>query len=165
MTAVDTMNRAMNGQYGSLLPNPFMLVLPQSLWPRLKDYFAYTATFNPINASATLSVQTNIQKDAAFVIIAAMATVTDSPADTTRVTFWPATVQIRDEGAGANFYDQPTHFHNVYGTAESPAYWPIPKLLQPGATLTTTFSNIEANARIVRVAYLGFKVYDRITNG
>jgi hypothetical protein len=157
-------DRALNGQYASLLPNPFMLTLPRSLWGNLKDYFAYTATFNPIAATSTTPVQTNINRDAAFVIIAAMATVTDSPADTTRLAFFPATVQIRDEGAGVNFYDQATHFSNVFGTAEAPAYWPIPKLLQPGSTITTTLQNIGANAQVVRIAYLGFKIYDKVTN-
>lgn len=157
-------NRGLNGGYASLLPNPFMLTLPRSMWGLLKDYFGYTATFNPIAALATTPVQTNINRDAAFVIIAAMATVTDSPADTTRVAFWPGLVQIRDEGAGVNFYDQPTHFHNVFGTAEAPAYWPIPKLLQPGSTVTTTLQNIEANARIVRITYLGFKIFNKETN-
>lgn len=153
---------ALNNQphYGTLLPNPFFGTLPRVLWNKLKQYFGYTATFNPIVANTSLSVQTNINKDAAFIIVAALATVTDA-ADTTFVTQWPGTVQIRDEGDGANLFDNPTHFSNVFGTAQAPAFWPIPYMLQPGSTLTTTLQNLEAVNRIVRVCYLGFKVFNK----
>lgn len=152
------------GTPGSLLPNPFLYTLPRVLWGKQKDFFGYTATFNPLAASASLSVQTVIQNDSAFIIIAAVATVTDSPADTTVQSFVPQTVQIQDQTAGTNFFDQPTHFMNLFGTATNPLYWALPRLVPPGSTLTTTLNNLEANARIVRILFIGFKVFNRNTN-
>lgn len=151
----------------SLLPNPFLYTLPRVLWGKVKDFFGYTVNFTGTNilaASATQTLQTTIQNDSAFVIIAAVAVVTDS-ADTTQITFVPQTVQIQDQSAGRNFFDSATHFHNVYGTAQAPAYWTLPRLVKAGATLSTTLANLEAFARNVRISYLGFKIFNQdVTN-
>lgn len=144
----------------SLLPNPFMYTLPQELWDKAKDEFAYVANFLPIGAGAALSVPTQIQADSAFVIVAAAAVVTNV-AETARQAFFSATVQIQDQTSGRNFFDQATHFHNVYGTAEQPAWWAIPRLVYPSSTITTAIQNLDAvNARNVRCIYYGFKVFN-----
>jgi hypothetical protein len=143
----------------TLLPNPFLYTLPEELWDKAKDQFGYTANFLPVPANGTLTVQTNIQSDSAFIIVSAVATVTNT-AETQRQAFASALVQIQDQTSGRNFYDQPTHFHNVFGTAEQPAWWQIPRLVYPSSTLSTTIQNLDtANARNFRVLYLGFKVF------
>lgn len=155
------MRGAVSPSSASLLPNPFLYTLPRSLWGKVKDFFGYTVNFTGTNilaASTSQSLQTTVQNDSAFIIIAALATVTDST-DATRLTFVPQTVQIQDQSAGRNFFDAATHYHNVFGTAEAPAYWTLPRLVKAGSTLTTTLNNLEATARNVRIVYLGFKVF------
>lgn len=143
----------------TLLPNPFLYTLPQELWDKAKDQFAYTANFLPVAAGGALTVQTNIQSDSAFIICSAVAVVTNT-AETARQAFFSATVQIQDQTSGRNFFDQPTHFHNVFGTAEQPAWWQIPRLVYPASTLSTTIQNLDTvNARNARVLFLGFKVF------
>lgn len=162
MTTPQVMMRAgVAPSAATLLPNPFLYTLPRPLWGKLKDFFGYTVNFTGTNilaASATQTLQTVIQNDSAFIIIAANAVVTDA-ADTTQITFVPQTVQIQDQSAGRNFFDAPTHYHNVYGTAQQPAYWTLPRLVKAGSIISTTLANLEAFARNVRITYLGFKVF------
>jgi hypothetical protein len=46
------------------------------------------------------------------------------------------------------------------GTAQLPTYWPMPKIFRANSTISTTVQNLEATDRNVRIAYLGFKVFD-----
>lgn len=140
------------------IPNPFLGLIPRELWSRLKDFFAYTFSFNPLTASAEQTQNISIQNDSDFLIIFGTCTVTDT-LNTTRLTFVPQLVQLRDSGSGRELFDQSTHFHNVYGTAEEPAYWSFPKLLRAGSTFSVRHTNQEATDRNVRGAFHGFKVF------
>lgn len=145
--------------YAGLLPNPFIFVLPRTLWGKYKEYFGYVANFLPLAASAGQTVQTTIQNDSAFCIVAATAVVTDSPADSTQVGFEAATVQLQDQTTGRTFFSDTTQFHNVFGSVEQPNIWTLPRLISPGATLATTINNVIATAVNIRVVYHGFKIF------
>jgi len=162
MTAPMILRENVAPSMATLLPNPFLYTLPRPLWNKAKDFFGYTVNFTGTNilaASASLTLPTTVQNDSAFVIIAAVATVTDST-DAVQVTFVPETVQIQDQAQGRTFFDSPTHFMNVFGTAQQPAFWTLPRLVKAGSTLATTLQNLEAVARNVRITYLGFKVFN-----
>jgi len=140
------------------IPNPFLGLIPRELWSRLKDFFAYTANFIPLTASATQTTNISIQNDADFLILYGVGTVTDTT-EASRLTYVPQLVQFRDSGSGRELFDQATHYHNIYGTAEEPAYWSFPKLLRAGSTFSVTHQNLEATDRRVRTAFFGFKVF------
>lgn len=133
--------------------------IPAKYRSRLKDFFSYTADFLPLTANLTQTQPISIQSDSDFVIVAGAAVVTDT-ANTTFLTFVPELVQLTDQGSGRNLFSSATHFHNVFGTAENPAYWTQPKVLDRGSTFAVQLQNLEAVNRNVRVAFLGFKVFD-----
>lgn len=140
------------------VPSPFLGLIPRELWSRLKDFFVYTANFIPLAASSTQTVNISIQNDSDFLIIYGVGTVTTTD-ESARLTYIPQLVQLRDSGSGRELFDQATHYHNIYGTAEEPAYWSFPKLLRAGSTFSVTHQNLEAVDRRVRVAFCGFKVF------
>jgi len=149
---------------GSLLPNPFLYTLPEVLWNKVKEFFVYSAQFvgpTALGASATQTVQTVVQNDSAFVLLAITGICTSTD-ESTLVTFVPELLQIQDQTAGRNIFDQSQHYMNVVGTAGEPAFLTLPKLVKPGATLTTTLQNLEATARHVRLSYVGFKVFNQV---
>ena len=142
----------------SRVPNPFLGLIPRELWSRLKDFFVYTANFIPLTASSTQTTNVSIQNDSDFLIIYGVGTVTDTT-EASRLTYVPQLVQLRDSSSGRELFDQATHYHNIFGTAEEPAYWSFPKLLRAGSTFSVTLQNLEATDRRVRIAFAGFKVF------
>ena len=146
---------------GALAPqaDPFLGYLPRALLRRLKDFFVYTAEFLPLAAGGTGTVQTAIQADSDFLIVYVTRVVTDV-ANVVFVDPVPALVQVTDAGSGRNLMDRAVHMDNLIGTAQRPGRWPYPKLIRASGTLTTTVQNLDgANARNVRISYLGFKVF------
>lgn len=124
------------------------------------DYFAYGTDFTPsIGAGATVTNPINIQNDSAFVILS--ATMIETSTDNlTFLTQRPLLVNLFDSGAGRNLSSTPIHADNWFGTAELPKYWDIPKILGPNTTFAVTVQNLDpVNARIVRVAFHGFKIF------
>ena len=139
--------------------NPFLGLLPKDLWNRVKDFFIYSVEFLPLAASETLTTDIAIQADSDFLIMAGVRTVTDT-ANTTLQTFVPQTVLITDSGSGRQLMDRAVHIENLFGTAQLPAIWPYPKLIRASSTLSTRLTNLDgANARNVRLSYLGFKIF------
>jgi hypothetical protein len=147
-----------NALAGPSLTSPFHGWIPRALWRRLKDFFIYGVDFLPLALSATATRDIAIQADSDFLIVAGVrlySTNVDGPITTPSI----ATVQIVDSGSGRSLFNQPQHVDNVFGTAQLPAYWPMPKLVRMSSTLSTTLSNLEAVARNYRLAYWGFKVF------
>lgn len=137
--------------------------IPSKFRSRLKDYFAYCVDFTPLAANATSTQPISIQADSDFVVVAGAAVVTDTT-NATRLTFVPQLVQLTDQGSGRQLFSIATHFQNVFGTAEQPAYWPQPKVLIRGSTFAAQLQNLTAVAANVRIAFLGFKVFDMDEN-
>lgn len=142
----------------SRVPNPWLGLLPKQLWGRVKDLFAYTTQILPLAASSQGSGSVTIDNDSDFLGIYLTATVTTTD-EATLLSYVPQTVQISDQSSGRTFFTAPTHYMNVYGTAERPAYLSFPRLVKAGSTLTFTHQNLEATARNVRIALWGIKVF------
>ena len=123
------------------------------------DYFAYGTDFVPLAASGTSTNPIAINSDSAFFVLSAVGieTATDN---TTFLTQHPLLVQLSEGGGARNFFNTPLHFDEVFGSAELPMVWPLPKLLLPNSTLNVTLQNLEATARNVRVAFHGFKIFN-----
>lgn len=139
--------------------NPWLRLLPPELAARPKDAFFLAVNFLPLAAGGTASVVTQITAEAAFLILGATRVVTDSPADTTSVAFFPALVTVSD-GTNRQLMDRAVHIENLCGTAQLPAIWPWPKFVAAGSQVTTTVQNLDgATARNVRITYMGFKIF------
>jgi len=123
------------------------------------DYFAYGTDFTPLGASSTTTNPIANNSDSAFFILAATGVVTATD-NTTFLTQHPALVQIAEGGSSRNFFNTPLHFDEVFGDAQLPMVWPLPKLLLPNSTLNVTIQNLEATARNYRVAFHGFKIFN-----
>ncbi len=143
---------------GPSLSNPFNGWIPRALWHRLKDFFIYGVDFLPLAISATATRDIAIQADSDFLIVAGVRLYSSS-ADAPITTPSISTVQIVDSGSGRSLFNQAQHTDNVFGTAQLPAYWPMPKLVRMSSTISTTLINLEAVARNYRLAYWGFKVF------
>lgn len=139
--------------------NPFFGLLPQELWGSAKDFFIYGVDFNPIAASVTVTQDIAIESDSDFLIVAGVRTVTTQADQTTVVAFPPFLVEIFDQGSGRRLQNRAQHIENVFGTAQLPAYWPFPKLIPRASTVSTTIQNLTATAHIIRLSYLGFKIF------
>lgn len=142
----------------SRVPNPWLGLLPKNLWGRVKDLFAYTTQILPLAASATQSASVTIESDSDFLATYLTCTVT-SLDEATLLSFVPQIVSITDQAAGRLFFSAPTHYVNVYGTAERPAYLSFPRLIKAGSTVSFTHQNLEATSRQVRIAMWGMKVF------
>jgi hypothetical protein len=132
--------------------------LPDNLRGREKDFFVYSADFVPIAVSATETFQINTQADSDFVVLAGVRTAFDST-QATVVANMPALVTISDAGAGRSFMDRAVHIDNLFGTAQLPLIWPYPKFWSGGSSIAVTLQNLVATARVVRISFLGFKVF------
>lgn len=140
-------------------PAPFLGWLPRKLWRRAKDFFVYSAEFLPLVASTTGTFETAIQADSDFLCVMVTRVVTSAD-NATFLANVPELVQIFDAGSGRNLMDRAIHIDGLMGTAQLPSYWPMPKIFRANSTITTTVQNLEATDRNVRIAYLGFKVFD-----
>ncbi len=147
--------------------NPFLGLLPKSLWNRQKDLFFYVAEFLPLNVSATASVEVVIQADSDFLITYGVAVVTDT-SDVTVASVAnafapfnpPFLATITDSGSGRAFMSSGVSFANLFGTGTLPAIWPFPKLIKASSVLSTKLQNLVATAYRIRIAYGGFKVFN-----
>jgi hypothetical protein len=138
--------------------NPFLGLLPTAMWDKQKDFFIYSVEFLPLAVSATATQPIAIQSDSHFLVEFITGVVTD----TTNATFIanvPELALITDSGSGRQFMDRPIHWNNVFGTAQLPSVLPFPKIINAGSTVTVQLTNLEATARNVRIAFLGFKVF------
>ncbi|MGH3589537.1 MAG: hypothetical protein ACRDRF_00670 [Pseudonocardiaceae bacterium] len=131
---------------------------PQEAKDLAIDYFAYGTDFEPLGASATTTRSIQINSDSAFMVLSAVMVETDT-GNTVFFANRPLLVQLATGGAALNLFNQALHADNVFGTAEEPKYWDVPKVLLPNTTFNVTLQNLEAVARNVRVAFHGFKLF------
>lgn len=120
--------------------------------------FIYVATWNTLAGNATTPVNVAIQSDADFVLMK-QHLVAYTGAGTLLVSP-DYLIQFFDTGSGRNFQDAAVHIGNIMGPdAGHPWFWPEPKYVKGGSTLTVTLTNLTAVAARVDVALVGMKVY------
>ncbi len=122
------------------------------------DYFAYAADFDQLGASATVTRAIQINSDSAFMVLSAtmVETATDN---TTFLANRPLLATLTTGGAALSLSNTAVHADNWFGTAQEPKYWDVPKILLPNTTFNVQLQNLEATARIIRVAFHGFKLF------
>lgn len=130
---------------------------------RYKQRFTYSCNFVPIAAGATTTQTTNVQPDSDFVWMASNITITDTAGTTfIAVGSAPFLIRIIDAGSGAQLMDAQVPVANLFGNAGSPMVsLGVPYIFRRGSSIQVELANQDgANARNVRIAFLGFKVYD-----
>lgn len=140
--------------------NPFFGLLPQELWNKAKDFFIYSVEWTELAASETETQDIAIESDSDFLIVAANCVAYASDAPETAVPQKPFLVTIFDNGSGRRLMNRATHLDNFIGTGQLPGYWPFPKLVPRASTVSTTLANLDTqNAYVVKLSYLGFKIF------
>lgn len=147
-----------------LAPNWFLGLVPREFWNVKKTFFIYEADFVPIAALATATVNTQIQNDSHFLVVAACALVTDNTDATvinspSNANAAGKLVQIVDVAAGFPLSQVPVPFENMFGSAALPAIWAIPKLFRKGTTIATQVQNLINAIHRVRISYWGIRIY------
>lgn len=150
-----------------LAPNWWLGLVPRELWDRKKTFFIYEIDFVPLAISATSVLSTQIQNDSHFLIVAGVALVTDSAGAVVinapnGANSTGKLVTIRDVAAGFPLSQVPVPVENMFGTAQLPAVWAIPKLIRKGSTLEATVQNLIATAHNVRLSFWGVRIYPDI---
>lgn len=125
---------------------------------RATDFFAYSAQFIPLGAGATASSNIVVQNDSDFLIVAGTLASRDTGTGAIQ-TDTPFLVQLTDSGSGRNLFDAAQDAANIFGTAQRPAWWTLPKFIKGGSTLVVSLQNLVATARNVRVSFWGVKVF------
>ncbi len=141
------------------------------------DPFTYVINFvtpNQLAASATTTLNFIVQNDSAFSICKTNYVASDT-ANAAVANLQPfgsgvasGLVEIlctlTDSGSGRSLMDNAVHIDSLFGTAQFPQIWPIPKILDPNSTFSATLQNLVATARHVRLAFHGYKVFGNVQN-
>lgn len=130
--------------------------LPPIEWGTIKDFYAYTAEFLPIDASGTATRSINIQADSNFIILYGTLIATEVN-NTTPLAFAPALVDLKDSSSGASLTSSPVHVQAMFGDGSFPGVFAMPKFMRAASQLTLTLQNLEAVQRNYRFALLGFR--------
>jgi hypothetical protein len=147
-----------------LAPNWFLGLVPRELWDRYKTFFIYEQDFIPLGANATTTGTIQIQDDSHFLAVAGVALVVDVTNTTVLNSESNANasgiqVQVFDVASGAPLSQTPVPLDNMYGTAQRPAVWPLPKLFRASSSIATQAQNLLGTARNVRLSYWGIRIY------
>ncbi len=150
-----------------LAPNWFLGLVPRELWDRKKTFFIYEADFVPLNALATNTVNTQIQNDSHFVCIGGCALVTDNTDATvinspSNANAAGKLVQVTDVAAGYPLSQVPLPLESMFGSAQLPAIWALPKVFRKGTTIATQVQNLINAIHRVRISYWGIRIYPKI---
>lgn len=132
---------------------------PKTGQMRATDFFIYSQNFLPLAALATRSLDIQIQSDSDFLAVAAVAVVRTTAAGAAAIPDRRLTVLISDSGSGRNLFDRVQDFDDVFGTAQRPAWWPVPKLMRAAATISVQLTDLQNQANNVRVAFWGIKIF------
>jgi len=150
-----------------LSPNWFLGLVPRELWGVYKTFFVYEQDFLPLSASTTTVGNVQVQNDSHFLCVAGIALETDTTNTTvvnseSNANASGVLVLVTDVGAGAPLSSTPIPLDNLFGTAQRPAVWPLPKLFRAGGTIATQVQNLLATARNLRLSYWGIRLYPNL---
>lgn len=145
---------------GVLLGN--VAYIPPGLEGFYKKAFTYNVTFLNILAGQTVTQSTQINNDSFFVATQQIAAIFDHATGLTNTApaVAPMLCRIYDSSSGSYMTDQPTPISAQFGTGQQAFVWLYrSNLWFPGGQLTVDLTNNMAAAQDVRLAFVGFKVY------
>ena len=142
-----------------------------SFYPQLadrrKDFFSYTIDYNTIAASAVSAENGfNVDSERDFVVLELSYVMATAAAGTAEQAYPSVTIQIADASSGMNWLSAPTHLMNLFGKLASGAAGgtgvhelPHPRWVSAGSRVTTSVTNLEANARRLWLSFHGCLIY------
>lgn len=144
---------------------PYAWLLPEEMWPKTKRFFIYEIDFvtpNQLPASGRATQSVGINRDSYFVAVSIAAYVTNT--DNTTVVDQPnILVTIRDAASGFDLMDRPVPFANLFNRGGAgdgkQRFLDLPRIFDPGSTVSATLENFDATARHVRISLIGFRVW------
>lgn len=115
--------------------------------------------FLPVLAMTTDQDSFTVSTGFAFVILESQLVVRNNATGAV-VTDPDALVQLQDGNGDANLFNVPQHVGNVFGSAQRPHYWQVPRILAPGTVFNVVVSNLDAvvNYRMY-FAFGGFRIW------
>jgi hypothetical protein len=125
----------------------------------IKAYFGYDLLFSSIASGASLTVTTQIQTDADFLVQALSFFCYDLTTNG-QITAPVSTIQLYDTGSTQTWFDQAIPLVNVFGTGQYPFMLPVPRLILAGSAFTGTLANVvSTNAQYYMLTFHGRKLY------
>ncbi|RJP44505.1 hypothetical protein C4587_01840 [Candidatus Parcubacteria bacterium] len=124
------------------------------------NYFAYSLQWAAVASAAAATAQLQIQADSAFMIISMSFTAIDNTTGIP-ITTIGATLQLTDQGSGANIFDRPQPFVSIAGSGQLPFILPIERVLVANSNLTGNLvAGTTTNANTYTLTLHGAKIYD-----
>lgn len=138
------------------LPSPLLAMLPAFLQGRQMQWWTQPA--NALNLAALATAVAGFATDSTHYFAAWYGCVSVRTAnDQADLPNHPATVLITDTH-NLNYQpaNVPADIRNVFGTAQQPAIWPSPLIIEPNSGINVQVANLHAaTAANFRFAYLG----------
>lgn len=147
----------------------------QQYLSRRRDFYVYEAQALAAALTAGVGIQVTdtiqIEADSNFILqkwtyhcqapaATAIASAAVGLVDSQRI-IPAASVQLIDTGSGRQLMQNPIPIPSLFGTGELPFILPNPRLFQRNSTIQVVFTNFDAtNAWTIRLAFIGYKVYD-----
>lgn len=154
-----------------VLADPVRMYLPKEYWNRARDWFVFNCDYS--SATAVLAVSAvaqeqsfQTQNDSDFLVLAIVATSATVATPPVENAFQTITLQIRDTGSSANWFDRFTNIQNIAGRmsmgsagSQSPGLLEHPRFVPAASQVTTQLTNLTATAAQVWVSFRGIKIY------
>lgn len=153
-----------------VLADPVRMYLPAQYWNRARDWFVFNADFSASTAVLAASAVAQessfqVQNDSDFLVLAISAVVATNATPPIEQAFRQITIQIRDTGSSANWFDRGTALDNIAGKMNSGAggvqrgELEHPRFIPAASQVTVQLTNLTATAWQVWLAFRGAKIY------
>lgn len=138
---------------------------------RRRDLYIYEAQALALAANASVTDTIQIEADSNFVL-QKLAYHAPAPSGTSLAANALGLVEaqriipnvaitITDTGSGRQLMPAPIPIPSLFGTGQLPFILPNPRLFMRNSTIQVTFTNLDGtNTYTVRLAFIGFKIYD-----
>lgn len=136
------------------------LIDPQTGLPRAVNAFAYCPPpWNPLVANTTADRSINVSNTHDFLVFAITGTIRNPAAPFAEDADAAVTLQVVADSSDSSLTERVTDFSNLVGNARDPLWLPVPLFWRGSTSITLTATNLMATDVIVRLAFLGAKVF------
>jgi hypothetical protein len=122
--------------------------------------FSYVLTLANVASGATASGALQILADSAFLIQSTVVTSVDVTTGLL-VSNPVGTIQLTDSGSGQSLFSAALPLSSVFGTAQLPFLWTLPRLLKANSTIAAQFTaGTTTNNVTYYLSFNGMKIYN-----
>jgi hypothetical protein len=139
---------------------PYPWWYPRSARGRAIEWASIGSNFLPLAAATTGQQVVNISGGFAFVILSSQLEVRDDAAGNALVAAPNALIQLQDGTGDSNLFNAPLHVGTVFGTAQQPFFWQVPRILAPNTAFQLTVQNLDtAVSYRMFFTFSGFRIW------